>query len=280
MSPPIQRAEQMMVLIPAYNEEESVEYVISGARQVLPQAKIVVIDDCSTDNTVKVAEQAGAIVVTLPSNLGIGGAVQTGLKFAREYNFDVVVRMDGDGQHDPQESVALLTALLSGQADAVFGSRFIGKDSTMKIPLSRRLGIKTFAFIVSIITRERATDTTSGFMCLNRYAVDILADHLPQDYPEVEGRIILHKAGLTSLELPAYMRSRLAGMSSINSWRSIYYAFKVSVAALVCAMKDIPVIKKEHEYDSHTYHAAPRRYFGQSYSISSDRSTDSEAQIT
>ena len=280
MSPLPQRVDQMMVLIPAYNEEGAIGHVISDVQQVLPQANIVVIDDCSTDTTAEVAQNAGATVVSLPCNLGIGGAVQTGFKFARDYEFDIVVRLDGDGQHDPNETLPLIAALDSGQADAVFGSRFINNDSNIKIPLSRRLGIKTFAFLVTMITRQRATDTTSGFMCLNRYAIDVLAEHLPQDYPEVEGRIILHKAGLTSLELPAIMRSRLAGMSSINSWRSIYYAFKVSIAALICAMKDIPVVKKELEYDSHTDNTAPRRYFGQSYSITGDRTTDTEAQIT
>jgi len=280
MSPLPQRAEHLMVLIPAYNEEGAISHVIDGVHQVLPYANIVVIDDCSTDNTAEVARSAGAIVVSVPCNLGIGGAVQTGFKFAREHDYDVVVRLDGDGQHDPNESLALMAALKSGQADAVFGSRFIGKESEMVIPISRRIGIKTFAFLVTMLTRQRATDTTSGFMCLNRYAIDVLADYLPQDYPEVEGRIILHKAGLTTLELPALMRSRFAGMSSINSWRSIYYAMKVSIAALVCAIKDVPVVKKELEYDNHSHNSASRRYLGQSYSITSDRTTDTEAQTT
>lgn len=280
MSPSPIRAKDIMVLLPAYNEAGAIGHVIEGVRQVLPQADIVVIDDCSTDNTVQVARDAGATVLCIPSNLGIGGAVQTGFKFAREHNYDVVIRLDGDGQHDPNEVPALYAALSSGQADAVFGSRFIGKDSNMKIPFGRRLGIKTFAFLVTILTRQRATDTTSGFMCLNRYAVGMLADYLPQDYPEVEGRIILHKAGLKTLELPVIMRSRIAGMSSINSWRSIYYAFKVSVAALIGAMKDIPAVQKELDYDSHSHNSASRRYTGQSYSVASNHTTDTEAQTT
>ena len=274
------RTKNIMVLLPAYNEAGAVGHVIEGVQQVLPQADIVVIDDCSTDNTVQVARDAGATVVCIPCNLGIGGAVQTGFKFAREHNYDVVIRLDGDGQHDPNEVPALYAALSSGRADAVFGSRFIGKDSDMKIPFGRRLGIKTFAFLVTILTRQRATDTTSGFMCLNHYAVGVLADYLPQDYPEVEGRVILHKAGLKTLELPVLMRSRIAGMSSINSWRSIYYAFKVSVAALIGAMKDIPAVQKEQEYDSHSHNSASRRHSGQSYFVAGDHSTDTEAQTT
>jgi glycosyltransferase involved in cell wall biosynthesis len=280
VSPSPIRAKNIMVLLPAFNEAGAIGHVIEGVQQVLPQADIVVIDDCSTDNTVQVARNAGATVVCIPCNLGIGGAVQTGFKFAREKNYDVVIRLDGDGQHDPNEVPTLYAALSSGRADAVFGSRFIGKDSDMKIPIGRRLGIKTFAFLVTILTRQRATDTTSGFMCLNRYAVGMLADYLPQDYPEVEGRIILHKAGLKTLELPVLMRSRIAGMSSINNWRSIYYAFKVSVAALIGAMKDIPAVQKELEYDSHSHNSASRRHSGQSYFVACDHTTDTEAQIT
>ena len=280
MTPVPIRAERIMALIPAYNEEESITHVVDGVRRVLPQADIVVIDDCSTDQTAVIARGAGAVVVSLPCNLGIGGAVQTGLKFAREHEYDLVIRLDGDGQHDPEEIPMLFAAVKAGKADAVFGSRFIGKESTMTIPFSRRIGIKTFAFLVTVLTGEKATDTTSGFMGANKYAIAVLADYLPQDYPEVEGRIILHKAGLTTLELPAHMRSRFAGISSIDSWRSIYYAVKVSVAALIGAMKDIPVVQKELDYDSHSTHPAAGRYRGQPYPVAGDRSSDTEAQTT
>jgi glycosyltransferase involved in cell wall biosynthesis len=274
------RTERIMALIPAYNEEETISRVVEEVRCFLPQADIVVIDDCSTDRTSDVARAAGASVVRIPSNLGIGGAVQTGLKFARTYKYDIVIRLDGDGQHDPQDIPALFSAIKSGKADAVFGSRFMGKDSTMTIPISRRLGIKTFAFLVTVLTRQKATDTTSGYMGLNKYAIDILADYLPQDYPEVEGRVLLHKAGLTTLELPAHMRSRMAGISSINGWRSIYYAVKVSIAALIGAMKDIPVVQKELDYDSYSSYPTTGRYRSQSYSTAGDRSSDKEAQVT
>ena len=280
MAPATIPAERIMALIPAYNEEGAITAVIEGVRRELPQADIVVIDDCSTDRTSAVARAAGAEVVRIPYNLGIGGAVQTGLKFAREHNYDIVIRLDGDGQHDPAEIPMLFAAVITGKADAVFGSRFIDNDSTMSIPISRRAGIKTFAFLVTILTGHKATDTTSGFMGANKYAIDILADYLPQDYPEVEGRIILHKAGLTTLELPARMRSRMAGISSINSWRSMYYAVKVSIAALIGAMKDIPVVRKELDYDSNTAYPKTGRYRGQPYSAVGDHPSDTEAQTT
>lgn len=280
MSTMVRRTENIMALIPAYNEQGNIVQVVKGIAQILPQADIVVIDDCSTDKTVDYARAAGATVVSIPCNLGIGGAVQTGLKFARDHQYQIVVRLDGDDQHDPAEIPALLSTIKAKKADAVFGSRFIGKDSDMNIPFGRLLGIKTFAFLVSLITRQKATDTTSGFMVLNRYAIEILADYLPQDYPEVEGRIILHKAGLSTMELPVYMRSRMTGNSSINSWRSIYYAVKVSIAALIGAMKDIPVVHKENENDSHSAYSTASRYHRKPFTVGGDSPTDSEAQIT
>lgn len=280
MPPSPGRTERVMVLIPAYNEEGAIQQVVEGVRAVLPQSDVLVIDDCSADHTARLARKAGAHVVQLPCNLGIGGAVQTGLKYARQHNYDVVIRVDGDGQHDPADIPVLYGALATGKADVVIGSRFAGQDCRMAIPFSRRLGIKTFAWLVSLLTRRRHTDTTSGFMCLNRYAIHVLADYMPQDYPEVEGRVILHKAGLATLELPARMQARVAGISSIDSWRSLYYALKVSVAVCICAMKDIPLVQKELGHDFNTVLATHRRYHGQPYSVAGDRTTDTEAQIT
>lgn len=269
------KADKIMILIPAYNEEGAVHQVVREVHSILPQADIVVVDDGSTDHTARVAEAAGAMVVRLPCNLGIGGAVQTGLKFAWHHGYDAVIRLDGDGQHNSGDVPTLYAALKTGRADVVIGSRFMGEECDMRIPFSRQLGIKTFAFLVSLVTRQRATDTTSGFMCMNRYAIQVLADYLPQDYPEVEGRIILHKAGLTTLELPAEMRARRAGVSSIDSWRSIYYAMKVSIAVLIGAMKDIPRVHKELEYDADSFATARRRYRHQPYPVAGDRAADS-----
>jgi hypothetical protein len=294
MMPPLSSAnEGVMALIPAFNEEGAIGQVVEGVRRAMPGAHIVVIDDCSTDGTAAAASAAGAHVVRLPCNLGIGGAVPTGLKFARERLYDVVVRLDGDGQHDPAEIPALYELLKKGQADVVIGSRFLGMDEPrVRIPMSRLLGIKTFAFLVSLLTRQQATDTTSGFMCMNRQAVALLADFLPQDYPEVEGRIILHKAGLAVAETPACMRARVAGISSITAWRSIYYAVKVSIAVLICAMKDIPLAPKGASEDAHYWYgkerendhdssrSAHRRHPIQPYPVVGDRAADTEAQTT
>ena len=235
------RSERILVFIPAYNEQAAIRQVVEGAREAIPQADVLVIDDGSLDNTAREAETAGAFVVQHPFNLGIGGTVQTGLKFAQQEDYHMVIRLDGDGQHDPSEIPVLHSILDTGHFDVVIGSRFLGNtEERMDIPFSRWLGIRTFAALVSLLTGRRATDTTSGFLGMNRRAVDALVAYVPQDYPEVESRIVLHKAGLKTLELPARMHARLGGVSSIDSWRSIYYAFKVSVAVLIGALKDIP----------------------------------------
>ena len=239
------RLERLLVLIPAYNEQAAIGQVVSGVRDAVPRADVLVIDDGSIDNTAHEAEAAGAFVVRHPFNLGIGGAVQTGLKFAQRGDYDAVIRLDGDGQHNPSDIPTLYSILETDHVDVVFGSRFLDTTESMQIPLLRWLGICAFAALVSLLTGRRVTDTTSGFSAMNRRAVDALATYMPQDYPEVESRIVLHKAGLKTLELPARMRARLTGVSSINSWRSIYYALKVSVAVLIGSLKDIPRLPQD-----------------------------------
>jgi len=239
------RPERMLVLIPAYNEQAAIRGVVSSVRQAVPQADILVVDDASSDNTAPEAEAAGALVVRHPINLGIGGTVQTGLKFAQRGDYDIVIRLDGDGQHNAADIPLLYSILTSQGVDVVVGSRFLSSAQPPRIPWVRRLGIYIFAWMVSLLTGSRATDATSGFFAVNRRAMQALAAYMPQDYPEVESRIVLHKAGLKTLELPARMHARLSGVSSIDNWRSIYYALKVSVAVALGALKDIPALPKE-----------------------------------
>jgi glycosyltransferase involved in cell wall biosynthesis len=235
----LKRADRLLIIIPAYNEQGAIHHVVSGVRQAVPEADVLVINDGSIDNTAQEAEAAGALVVEHPFNLGIGGAVQTGLKFARDQGYDYVIRLDGDGQHNADEIQLFLKVLRSERADLVVGSRFLDTDVDWHIPIARRIGINFFGWAVSLLIGKRATDTTSGFCGMNRRAIDVLATYLPQDYPDVESRVIVHKAGLRQIELPVHMRARMAGVSSINSWKSIYYAFKVSLAMITSALKDI-----------------------------------------
>lgn len=239
--------DRLLILIPAYNEQGAIRQVVTQARAVMPAADILVIDDGSSDATAREAEAAGAFVIRHPFNLCVGGAVQTGLKFAQQAGYDMVIRLDGDGQHDPSDIPRLQAALQSRQADVVIYSRFLeAGERTVPIPRLRRLGIYLFALAVTLLTGRRATDTTSGFIGMNHRAITTLAAYMPQDYPEVESRIILHKAGLTTLELPGRMRARRSGATSINSWRSLYYALKVSVAVLTAILKDVRVVKREY----------------------------------
>lgn len=237
--------ERVLAIIPAYNEEKTIRWVVSRVHKTVPEADVLVIDDGSTDDTYREARLAGAFVVRHPFNLGIGGAVQTGLKFAQQGGYDFVLRLDGDGQHDPHDILPLLASLRSRQADVVIGSRFLDGGGNASLPILRHLGIRLFALEVRLLTGTQATDTTSGYMAINRRAVEILVSHIPQDYPEVESRIILHKAGLTTQEVPTRMHARRAGVSSIDSWRSLYYAFKVTLAVLIAAIKDIRVLTPE-----------------------------------
>lgn len=234
-----------LLIVPAYNEAACIAPVVTEVHRTMPGIDVLVIDDGSLDDTARVACQAGALVISHPFNLGIGGTVQTGLKFAQQMGYDYVVRMDGDGQHDPAYLGTLLDIVRSGRADVAVGSRFLGGYGAEQIPPLRRLGVRLFAKEVSWLTGHRATDTTSGMAAMNRRAVTLLAGCMPQDYPEVESRILLHCAGLRVEEAPVRMRERMAGKSSIDSWRSLYYAIKVTVAVLLTAVKRRPVYRME-----------------------------------
>jgi glycosyltransferase involved in cell wall biosynthesis len=194
---------------------------------------VVVVDDGSSDRTSAIAAEHGAAVVRLPFNLGIGGAVQTGFKYALEHGHEVVLRLDGDGQHDPRELPNLLAPLERGEADVVVGSRFADGNGDYKPPLARRAGIRWFARLVSLLTRQKLTDTTSGFQAVNSRAIRLFAADYPHDYPEVEAAVMVVRHRLRILEVPVRMRGRETGESSITALRSFYYAIKVTLALFV-----------------------------------------------
>lgn len=231
------RAPQMRVrrvaIVPAHNEEGAIAGVVREIQAFDPGLEVVVIDDGSVDRTAGLAAEAGAHVVRLPFNLGIGGAVQTGFRYALERGFDLAVRLDGDGQHDPNELPRLLEPLLAGDADIVVGSRFAAQDGHYRVPFARRLGIRLFARIVSLLVGQRVTDTTSGFQAVNRKGIALFAADYPHDYPEVEATVMVHRHRLRLKEVPVRMRERAAGESSITALRSVYYAAKVLLALFV-----------------------------------------------
>jgi glycosyltransferase involved in cell wall biosynthesis len=227
------REPRRVAVVPARNEEEAVGRVVAELRAFDPRLDVVVIDDGSEDATAERAAAAGAAVVRLPFNLGIGGAVQTGFKYALEHGYDTAVRLDGDGQHDPEQIPNLLGPLERDEADVVVGSRFAGGDGEYRATLARRAGIRWFARLVSVLTRQKLTDTTSGFQAVNARAIRLFAADYPHDYPEVEAAVMVVRHRLRILEVPARMRGRETGRSSITLLRSLYYAVKVTLALVI-----------------------------------------------
>ncbi len=232
---------KMLVIIPALNEEASVVRVIDRVRQQIPQADVLVVNDGSSDATGERAEAAGAMVLHMPYNVGIGASVQAGFQFAEKQGYEVVIRNDGDGQHDPAEISRMLSALAADQADIVIGSRYIENRGYVASPM-RRLGSVILANLISVIVHQRVTDPTSGFIVCNRHAIQLCAQLYPHDYPEPESIVLLHRAGIRLLELPVTMQPRMGGQSSITTLRSAYYMIKVILAILVDVLRPAPVI--------------------------------------
>ena len=231
----------MLVIIPAFNEEGSIGKVVEEVKTQLPGMDVLVVNDGSSDLTSEIAQSRGAIVLDLPFNLGIGGAMQAGYKYAYEKGYDIAIQVDGDGQHDPREISKLLRALGEGNVDVAMGSRFIG-DSEYKASVMRRLGILILSKAISMIVREKLTDPTSGFRAANRRAIQLFSVNYPQDYPEPEAMVLLHQCGLKMKEIPVKINQRYSGESSITKIRSIYYMVKVLLAIFVDCFKKRPVL--------------------------------------
>jgi glycosyltransferase involved in cell wall biosynthesis len=237
-------APRCLAIVPAFNEVASIAEVVSEIRDFGREIEVLVVDDGSTDATAAVAEAAGASVLRLPLNLGIGGAVQSGYLYAFERGFDLAVQVDGDGQHDARELSRLLEPILAGRADLAIGTRFAGPRS-YRAPLARRIGIGLFATLVSLRVRQRMTDTTSGFRAVNRRGIRLFAADYPHDYPEVESVVTAARGDLRVCEVPVAMRHRAAGQSSITTLRSFYYVVKVLLALFVGLFPRQPLVIDE-----------------------------------
>jgi glycosyltransferase involved in cell wall biosynthesis len=233
-----------MAIVPAYNEQATVGRVIAELFEFDAGLDVIVVDDGSTDRTAGLADEAGAHVLRLPFNLGIGGAMQTGFRYAFERGYDVAVQVDGDGQHDPSELPKILAPVVAGEADLVVGTRFGGGESFRSTAL-RRVGIRVFAWTVSRIVGQRVTDTTSGFRAVSRRGIALFAVDYPHDYPEVEATVMVAKAKLRLVEVPVSMRERAGGRSSITALRSVYYMAKVLLALFVGLFRRYAVPQQE-----------------------------------
>lgn len=223
--------QKVLVIIPAYNEAENILGTVQGV--IDAGYDYVVINDGSTDGTLSVCRQHGLNVVNLKCNLGIGGAVQTGHKYAQMYGYDVDVQFDGDGQHDVTYIPALLQKINAGN-DLVIGSRFLVKGtSEFQTTFMRRVGIAWLSRLLKVVTKQRFTDPTSGFRACGPRAIELFARFYPSDYPEPESIAEAHQRGLQLAEVPVSMNERIAGESSIHKLSSIYYMIKVTLAILI-----------------------------------------------
>ena len=226
-----------LVIIPAYNEEGAILDTIRNLKKNNEEVDYIIIDDCSKDNTLKICKENNLNVIHLPVNLGIGGAVQTGYKYAYENNYDIAIQMDADGQHDAKYISALIQKVEEGY-DLVIGSRFIEKQG-FQSTFVRRMGINLYSFIIKLFTKKVIKDTTSGYRAVNSKIIKMFARSYPVDYPEPETNAYIAKNNFKIIEVPMEMKTRDTGSSSITPIKSIYYAAKVGLAVmLACIFKN------------------------------------------
>jgi len=227
---------RLLVLIPAFNEQGAVGGVVSEVRQVMPGVPVLVVDDCSIDETIAAARAAGAEVLPLPAHLGLGGCVQAGYRLAFELGYDYVIRVDGDGQHDPRYIPKIFETLKRENCEMVIGSRFTAGNGQHSGFL-RRLGILFFRFMLRPILGRPVRDPTSGFVGVNRTALGLFSRSFPLEYPEIEALVVLQRKRFRFVEVPVQMRPRRAGRSTITPLRSLYYPVHVLLGVFVNILK-------------------------------------------
>ena len=229
---------KILVIVPAFNEEASLPGVISDLKKHCLRADVLVVNDGSRDGTSRVAHDLRVKVLNLPFNLGIGGAMQAGYRYAANHGYDTAIQFDGDGQHCACEIDKLLKPIAEGKADLAVGSRFL-EPSGYRAPIVRRMGMSIFSFVLWHILGLRLTDTTSGFRAANRKVISFFSRSYPEDYPEVEALVLVHRVGLRIAEVPVNMRERTGGRTSITAMRSAYYMVKVLLAVFVDLLKKV-----------------------------------------
>jgi glycosyltransferase involved in cell wall biosynthesis len=228
--------ESLLIIVPAFNEEAAIGSVVREIREKVPDVPVLVIDDCSVDSTVALARAAGAEVLCLPHHLGLGGAVQAGYKLAYELGYQYVIRIDGDGQHDPAYVEKIFQALRRSSCQMVIGSRFLDGGGTHSGPV-RALGIGVFRLILRPILGKPVHDPTSGFVGVNRAALEVFSKSFPLEYPEIEALVVLQRKAFSFVEVPCRMRPRMAGRSTITAMKSLYYIFHVLLGVFVNVLK-------------------------------------------
>ena len=232
-----QKKENILVVIPALNEEEQIATVVQQVTEQVPEAQILVVNDGSSDRTEQKALACGAKVLSHPFNMGYGVALQTGYKYAWKYGFDYVLQMDGDGQHDAQYLRVLLSEVKEGKVDVVIGSRFL-REGGYHVPLLRRMGMLLFGFIASRVSGQKITDPTSGYQALGRRVIEFYTrDAFPGDYPDADVLVMLHRAGLRVQEVPVAMRPNSNGRSMHSGLKPLYYIYKMLLSIALNLMR-------------------------------------------
>ena len=234
MSAPVPK---ILAIVPAYNEAGNIGSVVQQIRSLSIPVDVLVVNDGSRDSTAQEASAQGASVVSLPFNLGIGGAVQTGFQFAFDGGYDIAVQIDGDGQHDAADLPKLLAPITAGHADMVVGSRFMENSDGFKSSFSRRLGIQFFVHLIGALTGASISDPTSGFRAYNQKMIRLFAEQYPHDFPEPEAIMLARLFEAKIEEVPVEMRKRSAGLSSIRYMKTLYYMVKVTFAILLNKIK-------------------------------------------
>jgi len=232
---------RILVIIPAFNESGAIGRTVRDVRSAGPEGfsvDVLVVDDGSSDDTAARAKAAGALVARLPFNLGIGGAVQTGYRYAFAHGYDIAVQVDGDGQHDTLYLKDVVRPVADGRADMAIGSRFLAGKEGFRSSAIRRWGIRTFSFLIRLLTGLTVKDTTSGFRACGRRLIGVFASYYPHDYPEPEAIVVARRLGCSVAEVPVVMRPRSSGASSIVFLKPVYYMLKVSGAILLHTLKD------------------------------------------
>ncbi len=229
---------RVLVIIPAFNESGAIAMTVREVLSSDVPLTALVVDDGSSDDTALRAQAAGALVVRLPFNLGIGGAVQSGYRYAKAHGYDIAVQVDGDGQHDPKYLRSVIAPMADGLVDMVIGSRFLDGNTGFRSSRMRRFGIRFLSCLIRLLTGVVVTDATSGFRACGRKLIDVFAAYYPQDYPEPEAIVVARRLHCRLIEVPVLMRPRTTGRSSISFLKPVYYMIKVSGAILLHVLKD------------------------------------------
>jgi len=230
--------QKTLIVIPAYNEAENIARVIMTVKQIIQNVDVLVVDDGSKDNTAKLARQAGAVVAPMPFNSGYGMALQTGYKYAQRHEYDYVVQMDGDGQHEPKSIPDLISALRDTDADIALGSRYLGKGE-YHTSMLRKFGQTYFGFLANLLTKYKVTDPTTGFQALSKDVVAFYCTEVyPVDYPDADVIIMLDRAGFNVMEVPVQMYVDETGQSMHSGWKPLYYGIKMMMSIFMTLLRD------------------------------------------